>query len=199
MLKTIVISLVSIVILTGCLPALKPNTAHELPLAPAEISDHVPEEPQSEPGDNPPVSLNTISDIEDTKPAPESKVTFTGKKLAGSSSPIFEFNNSDYQKALKTDKLIVLAFHADWCPICKKEYPDMLSAFNTLSGDNVVGFVVNYKDSRTDATEEDLARQFGVGYQTTKVFVKNGQRVFKSAPVAWSSSQFKTEINKFIK
>ena len=120
-----------------------------------------------------------------------------GKILAGSSAPLIDFNKSDYDTALSSDKLIVLYFYANWCPICKKEVADSLySAFNELTRGNVVGFRVNYNDDQTDNNEVSLAREFGVAYQHTKVFVKNGQRILKS-PEEWNKDRYLSEINKF--
>lgn len=122
---------------------------------------------------------------------------FAGQVLAGDKSPLLNFNESDYQKALETDKLIVLYFYANWCPICRVEFPKMQSAFNSLAGDEVVAFRVNYNDNETDSFEESLAREFGVAYQHTKVFVKNGERVLKS-PESWNKDRYLAEIEKFL-
>jgi len=121
----------------------------------------------------------------------------TGKVLAGKSAPLLDFTKADYDTAVKLDKLIVLYFYANWCPICKVEFPLAQAAFNELTIDKVVGFRVNYKDSDTDADEVALARQFGVAYQHTKVFLKNGKQILK-APDSWDKTRYLTEINKFI-
>ncbi|MCP6719228.1 MAG: thioredoxin family protein [Patescibacteria group bacterium] len=120
---------------------------------------------------------------------------YSGTVLAGESSPILDFNKSDYDTALKSDKLIVLYFYASWCPICRAEVPHLYSAFDELKEENVVGFRVNYNDSQTDNNEENLAREFSVLYQHTKVFLKNGQRVLKS-PETWNKDRYLSEINK---
>lgn len=120
------------------------------------------------------------------------------KILAGTSAPLIDFNKVDYDEALKSDKLIVLYFYANWCPICKEELPNGLyPAFNQLTTDKVIGFRVNYNDSQTDNDEENLARDFGVAYQHTKVFLKNGQRVLKS-PESWDKDRYLSEINKIL-
>ena len=116
------------------------------------------------------------------------KLEFLGQVLAGKESPLLDFDKSDYDKAVASDKLIVLYFYANWCPICREEFPKMQSAFNQISGDGVVGFRVNYNDSDTDNNEKELAREFGIAYQHTKVFLKNGQRILK-APESWNSAE----------
>ena len=115
--------------------------------------------------------------------------------LAGTSAPLLDFTKADYDSAIKTNKLVVLYFYANWCPICKKEFPIMQEAFNELETDAVVGFRVNYNDDQTDDTEKNLAREFGVAYQHTKVFVKNGTRILKS-PESWDDKRYDIEINK---
>lgn len=120
---------------------------------------------------------------------------YSGARLAGDLSPLLDFNQADYQAALKTDKLIALYFYADWCPICREEVPKLYEAFNQLNNDHVIGFRVNYNDDQTDEVEKALAREHGVAYQHTKVFVKNNQRVLKS-PESWDTARYLAEINQ---
>ncbi|MCH7759028.1 redoxin domain-containing protein [Patescibacteria group bacterium] len=128
----------------------------------------------------------------------EEKFVFMGKVLAGSQAPLLEFNKADYDQALASDKLVVLYFYADWCPICKQEVVDALyPAFNKLTTDQVIGIQVNYKDNYTDSDEVALAREFGVPYQHTKVFLKDGKRVLKS-PETWDMDRYASEIAKYI-
>lgn len=110
---------------------------------------------------------------------------------------LLDFNQADYEKAIADGKLVALFFYANWCPSCRIEFPKMQSAFEELP-DGVVGFRVNYNDSQTDSYEKDLAREFGVGYQHTKVFVKNGERILKS-PESWSKDRYVTEITNALK
>jgi len=118
--------------------------------------------------------------------------------LAGSSSLLLDFTKLDYEEAVASDKLVVLYFYANWCPLCKEEFPKMQSAFDAILGDGVVGFRVNYKDSDTDSDETELAKQFGIAYQHTKVFLKDGKQILKS-PESWDEARYETEIAKVIK
>lgn len=120
---------------------------------------------------------------------------YSGAVLAGSSAPVVDFNAADYQAAVQSDKLVVLYFYANWCPICRLEVPQLYAAFNELSTDKVVAFRVNFNDDQTDNDERNLARQFGVPYQHTKVFLKNGAAVLKSSET-WDKNRYLLEINK---
>lgn len=120
-------------------------------------------------------------------------VTYQGSVLAGTSAKLLDFHKADYDAALATDKLIVLYFYATWCPICAAELPELYAAFNELTTDQVIGFRVNYNDSDTDDDERALAREFGVAYQHTKVFVKNAARILK-APDSWRKARYLEEI-----
>ncbi|PIQ68065.1 MAG: hypothetical protein COV91_06080 [Candidatus Taylorbacteria bacterium CG11_big_fil_rev_8_21_14_0_20_46_11] len=125
--------------------------------------------------------------------------SYTGAILAGKESPLLDFVKVDYDKAVTSDKLVVLYFYANWCPNCKAEVSNSLyPAFNSLSGSDIVGFRVNYNDNETDSDEKALAREFGVGYQHTKVFVKEGERVLKS-PEEWTTKRYLSEIAQVLK
>lgn len=122
-------------------------------------------------------------------------IKYSGQVLAGKSAPLLDFVKADYDAAVKSDKLVVLYFYANWCPICRVEVPNELyPAFNELTTDRVIGFRVNFNDNETDADEKNLAREFGVAYQHTKVFLKNGQRALKS-PESWDKERYVREIN----
>lgn len=118
---------------------------------------------------------------------------YQGAVLAGISSPYLEFNKADYEKALSDNKIIVLDFYANWCPICRSEAPHLRDGFESLTSDQVVGFRVNFNDSDTDDDEKALASQFEIPYQHTKVILKNGQEVKRSAD-QWDKETFDSEI-----
>lgn len=124
----------------------------------------------------------------------EKTSSYQGTVLAGTTAPLLDFTKADYDAAVASDKLVVLYFYANWCPICRAEFPKMEDAFNQLTSENVIGFRVNFNDNETDDFEKDLARQYGVAYQHTKVLVKNGEQVLKS-PESWEQARYLEEIN----
>jgi thiol-disulfide isomerase/thioredoxin len=159
-----------------------------------------------------PTSSSGTVEIQETKTAnqpvaaTDSQVTenplpgFKGKVLAGEIPYITEFVKSDYDQVKSSDNLVILYFYAKWCPECKKEIPEFYSAFDELSKDSnkyskVIGFRVNFNDDETDEDEKKLAREYGVAYQHTKVFIKNGERILKS-PETWDKQRYLDEINK---
>src|SRR3989344_9295382 len=104
---------------------------------------------------------------------------FKGEVFAGSVSPYLAFIQEDYIKAKAEGKIILLNFYANWCPICREQRPEFLKAFNELSDSEIIGFQVNYKDSETDEFETALAREFGVTYQHTMIFLNKEGKEFK--------------------
>lgn len=136
---------------------------------------------------------NTEAEAEQT-----AGVSFSGTRLGGSdASPVIDFNKADYDKALAAKKNIVLYFYAIWCPLCKAEIPQFYEAISTFDKDNhnLIAFRVNFNDSDTDADEKSLAREFGVAYQHTKVFLKDGRRILKS-PETWTADRYIEEVEK---
>lgn len=128
---------------------------------------------------------------------PSQPSVYTGTVLAGNSAPLLDFTREDFEQAKGSDELVVLYFYANWCPICAKEFPLMQAAFNQLSTDKVIGFRVNFNDSDTEEYEEQLASEYGVAYQHTKVFLRGGQRMLKS-PESWTMERYITEITNVL-
>lgn len=119
-------------------------------------------------------------------------VAYTGEVLAGETTPLLAFNQMDFEKAQTEGKRIMLYFYANWCPNCKTELAEaLIPAFNELEEPDVVGFIVNYNDTRTDKYEKDLAREYGIGYQHSRVFLdETGSLLEKTAPVTWTKEQY---------
>ena len=123
---------------------------------------------------------------------------YAGDRLAGTTTPYLAFTQADYDKALSENKIVVLNFYANWCPICRAEDPDVKAAFESLDNPNVIGFQVNFKDPETDADEKALAEKFAVPYQHTKVILVDGKEVLKET-AQWSTQEFVDAINNAAK
>ena len=144
--------------------------------------------------DNSPRQID--NDDEQTNDKDEDEpVSFSGTVLAGVRSPVIDFNKADYDKARESGKNIVLYFYANWCPTCKVEVPKFYDAFDQLNDDNLVAFQVSFNDNETDGDEKKLARDFGVPYQHTKIFLKNGENILQTFET-WSTSRYLDEIKK---
>lgn len=122
---------------------------------------------------------------------------YVGTVLAGKSAPYLTFQQADYEKAVKGGKIIFLDFYANWCPVCRAEAPEIQGGFQDLETDKVVGFRVNYNDSETDDQEKQLAKEFGVTYQHTKLFLKDGKVLGKSLE-QWDKETFLQEIETIL-
>lgn len=121
----------------------------------------------------------------------------TPKLLAGTISPYYEFHPALYSKALAENKIILLYFFADWCPICKKEQTDStLPTFNELQNSNILGFRIHYNDGKATAEEQELAKQYGITYQHTKVILKDGKQVLKDLN-SWNKNKYLEELSKY--
>jgi thiol-disulfide isomerase/thioredoxin len=119
---------------------------------------------------------------------------FTGKVLAGNTSPYIIFNKADYTKALSSKKIIFLDFYANWCPICREEAPVLIDGFNNLTSDKIIGFRINWNDSETTDDDRAMASQFGIAQQHTKVILENGKEISRTLE-SWTKNDFLQQMN----
>ncbi len=199
-LKTIfVLMLISIVLISGCTV---PQDQQKLKIEKTTDTDLTSQvESDQQKTETPSEQTKTVPSDKETKSSEDLSTSeplkFSGNVLAGTSSPFIEFNSPDFQLALESDKLIILSFYANWCPICKAEEPELFAGFNELETDNVVGFRVNFNDDQTDFEEQKLAEDYQVPYQHTRVFIKNKEIVLKT-PESWTKERLLEEINKYL-
>ncbi|MBI4010141.1 MAG: thioredoxin family protein [Candidatus Aenigmarchaeota archaeon] len=130
-------------------------------------------------------SKQTTQETIKESPTTEQQTSYFGKIIAGTTTKYLRFNKADYQKALNEGKVIYFYFYANWCPICAKERPNILAAFNELNYPNAVGFEVHFNDNEVTPDDEDISRQFGISYQHTSIIHvvgvdKTGKEAFRS-------------------
>ncbi|MBI2107313.1 redoxin domain-containing protein [Candidatus Woesearchaeota archaeon] len=105
----------------------------------------------------------------------------TGENADASGVVYQPYTKENYEKALSENKFVFLNFYANWCPICKRERPDIVNALKEISREDLVALEVNYNDDQTDENEKALAKKFGVTYQHTKVIVNsNEEELFRT-------------------
>ena len=116
-------------------------------------------------------------------PTPEPSVSLPPHAL------VSEYELASYINAVKTGKLVVLYYYANWCADCTTEFPKLQAAIATLADPKIAVFRVNYNDSDTDDDEKAAAKTFGVTTQNTVVIVKDGRQAFHAgAPMDYQAT-----------
>jgi thiol-disulfide isomerase/thioredoxin len=118
--------------------------------------------------------------------------------VTGLASNYYRFDKEHYERSMSDGKVIFLDFHADWCPICNREQPHIFAAFNELNNDNVVGYQVHFKDKKTTADDEEMAKKYGITLQHTKIVIDEGGNVVSRSLEGFSKEKVFEEINKAV-
>ena len=98
------------------------------------------------------------------------------------------YDKAALEVANKEGKTVVLDFHADWCPTCRKQQSVLEKILKEKEFANVRGFTVDYDRA------SDLKKEYRVQKQSTLIVLKNGKEVARSMGLT-----NKAEIQDFIR
>ena len=93
--------------------------------------------------------------------------------MAGAARAAMEakFDAAAFAAAQAAGKPILVAVHADWCPVCTKQKPILSKLGADPAMKDLMVFVVDFD------TQKDVTQRFGVQKQSTLiVFRGNGER-----------------------
>jgi len=104
-------------------------------------------------------------------------VAFRLITTAAEAGDIKPYDQTAFTEAKASGKTVLLDFHADWCPVCKKQGPLLQSLSQEDKLKDVVVFKVNYDD------ETALKKQLKVTSQSTLIVFKGGKEVSRATGV----------------
>ncbi len=93
-----------------------------------------------------------------------------GSTLAASPA----FDQAAFDKLQAEGKPILIAIHADWCGICKKQEPIIDDLLTTPALKPVTAFRVDFDK------QKDIVKSFNVSRQSTLIVFKGGKEVDRS-------------------
>ena len=94
--------------------------------------------------------------------------------LAGEIKP---YKEAAFSEAKAAGKTVLLDFHADWCPVCRKQGPVLGSLVHEDKLKDIAAFKVNYDD------ETALKKQLKVTSQSTLIVFKGEKLVSRAVGV----------------
>ena len=143
--------------------------------------------------------LEGLEGLTDDEPEEVREISsYKGAVLAGVTSVMLDFDKTDYDKAIKSGKIVLLYFYDKNSALGRDEVRRAYLAFDDLESDDVIGFRVNYNDVDTDRFEKDLAKKYGISTDGMKVIIKESKQVGPNYIETWSKERFLIEINNLI-
>jgi thioredoxin 1 len=99
---------------------------------------------------------------------------FGNKTVKNKNSMEVIFDNSNFEElAIKSDKVVMIDFWAEWCGPCRMVSPIVEEIANEYSGDDAVIGKVNVDEN------PEISMRFGIRNIPTILFLKNGEVVDK--------------------
>ena len=87
------------------------------------------------------------------------------------------FDQAAFDKLQAEGKPILIAVHADWCGICKKQEPIIDDLLKTPALKPITAFRVDFDQ------QKDIVRSFNASRQSTLIVFKGGKEVGRSTGV----------------
>lgn len=131
--------------------------------------------------------------------SPEPEKMMKDDNESGVRASVAEYTQSSYAEAIASGRVVALYYYANWCPVCKAEFPKFVGAVGVLSDDSLAAFRVNYNDSETTDDERASAKQFQVGSQHTLVIVKDGSVLSKELVSGETQDSFEAKLTQAIR
>lgn len=98
------------------------------------------------------------------------------------------YSQEAFKKAQMDGATVVVDFHANWCPTCRKQEPLLNAIVNMPGYEKVVGLKADYDK------EKDLKKSLGVTKQSTIVVFKGEKEVARKTGVT-SKDELKALID----
>lgn len=99
------------------------------------------------------------------------------------------FEPQAFTKAKSEGKTILVDFHADWCPVCKKQSTVLPTILKTDMYRDVVAFTADFDSSKK------LKKQLKVNHQSTLVLFKGEKEVARESGIT-ATDEIEKLLNK---
>lgn len=103
---------------------------------------------------------------------------FTSYAMAGEIKP---YTQAQFDTLTKTGHPVLLAIHADWCPICKAQRGVLDTLMKDPAYKNVTTLVIDFD------TEKNLVRQYKAVMQSTLIAYKGTKEVGRAVGITADS------------
>ncbi|MFN7729805.1 MAG: thioredoxin family protein [Bdellovibrio sp.] len=97
------------------------------------------------------------------------------------------YAKTDFESAMTAGNTVVVDFHANWCPTCKKQEPALNEIVNMKGYEKVVALKADFDQ------EKELKKSLNVSKQSTIIVFKGGKEVGRNTGVT-----AKDELKKLI-
>ena len=114
---------------------------------------------------------------------------FTVICVSAFAGEIKPYNEAAFKEATAAGRTVLLDFHADWCPVCRKQGPLLQSLVQEDKLKDVAAFKVNYDQ------ESALKQEFKVTSQSTLIVLK-GETVVSRATGVTDKAAIRALIEK---